>query len=331
MRGLIINSEMGAAPSCSPGVSTFWEIIRSQAAGWVPSPVCIPDICLDIPYYNVPNSHNLFMDAGIEQGIAGGLAYLSIFAAAIWILSRSLSRDPDAEDVCFGWIALFSIVLVFVHGMVDDYLYNGKGAFLCLIPAALASLAVQSRNETRPAAFRINRRDAGLVLLALALLFITFPQKILSVWYADLGSVSMSRVELEQFPNGGWPGPEIVPPMSAAESALNPPSNLDSSNRTANQRLGLISMLRQDFPTAARHLEAAYREAPDHRGIIKSLGFCYIWLGDLPAAEAQLSGIPETSEELDAYIWWWGTMGRQELSERAAAALQYFKVPAIQP
>ncbi len=57
----------------------------------------------------------------------------------------------------------------------------------------------------------------------------------------------------------------------------------------------MISMLRQDFPTAARYLEAANREAPDHRGIIKSLGFCYIWLGDLPAAGAQLSGIPETS------------------------------------
>ncbi len=61
---------------------------------------------LNIPYFNVPNSHNLFMDAGIEQGVLGGLAYLSIFAAAIWSLSRFL--EPCSRDRrSMVWLACF--------------------------------------------------------------------------------------------------------------------------------------------------------------------------------------------------------------------------------
>ena len=77
-------------------------------------------------------------------------------------------------------------------------------------------------------------------------------------------------------------------------------------------------MLRQDFKTAAANLETAYQEAPNHRGIIKSLGYCYVWLGDMDKAQKLLDQIPEAQDEMKVYIWWWETQGRPDLSEKAS-------------
>ena len=80
----------------------------------------------------------------------------------------------------------------------------------------------------------------------------------------------------------------------------------------------MIAMLRQDFAAASTNLEMAYKEAPGHRGIIKSLGYCYIWLGELDKAQLLLQEIPEARHELDNYVWWWDTQGRHDLSINAA-------------
>ena len=77
-------------------------------------------------------------------------------------------------------------------------------------------------------------------------------------------------------------------------------------------------MLRRDFKTAAVNLETAHEEAPNHRGIIKSLGYCYVWLGDMDKAQTLLDQIPEAQHEMQVYTWWWGKQGRPDLSERAS-------------
>ena len=110
----------------------------------------------------------------------------------------------------------------------------------------------------------------------------------------------------------------MVHRLEAAESTLQAALQYDPQNQTANYRLGLISMLRQDFKTAAANLETAYQEVPHHRGISKSLGYCYVWLGDMDKAQKMLERIPEAQHEMEVYIWWWGTQGRPDLSERAS-------------
>jgi thioredoxin-like negative regulator of GroEL len=77
-------------------------------------------------------------------------------------------------------------------------------------------------------------------------------------------------------------------------------------------------MLRQDFRTAAANLETAYQAAPNHRGIIKSLGYCYVWLGEMDEAQKLLDHIPEAQHEMKNYIWWWETQDRPDLSENAS-------------
>jgi hypothetical protein len=87
-------------------------------------------------------------------------------------------------------------------------------------------------------------------------------------------------------------------------------------------------MLGQNFELASKYLDTAYVVAPGHRGVVKSLGYCYVWLGDFEKAALLLSNIPEAQEELDVYVWWWGTQGRDDLSNKAALALQILKSTA---
>lgn len=286
---------------------------------------------LNIPFFNVPNSHNMFLDAAIELGILGGLSFLLVYLASIWFVSRSLTNQKTDQERILNFILLFSLIVTVVHGMVDDYLFNGNGTILSLFLVALSVLVTKRDDFRRHVGLNLNRRIAGLMLFSLAILLVIFSKNTLSVWNANLGSVKMSQAELNGFPENGWVGSAILSELDDAEIALRTSLQFDPHNRTANQRLGMISMLGQNFELASKYLDTAYEVAPGHRGVVKSLGYCYVWLGDLERAELLLSKIPEAQEELDVYIWWWGTQGRDDLSDRAALALQVLKSTANQP
>lgn len=281
---------------------------------------------LDIPFYNVPNSHNLFLDAAIEQGLPGGLAFLSLYLAALWTVAGAVARRRGG---IFAWIVLFCLVVAMVHGMVDDYLYNGVGSVLSLFLIGLAMNGSVAGVESRRS--RLDLRTAGAIALVWVLVAAVNFNPIRAAWYANLGAVQMEKVELAGFPEAGWLGQDALPALEAAETSLRSALQFDPANRTANHRLGMISMLRRDFSSATRYLGTAHAQAPDHRGIVKALGYCYVWLGDVDTAQIFLAQIPEAREELDVYVSWWQEQGRGDLSERAALALGAMDLLHTQP
>ncbi|HEX9389609.1 MAG TPA: O-antigen ligase family protein [Anaerolineales bacterium] len=270
---------------------------------------------LGIPFLNVINSHNLFLDVAIEQGLLGGLAFLVIFLVSIWWMASEIAKTKSPARRRYGWLLLLALIIAFVHGMVDDYLYNGSGTLLALTLVGFSSALQPEYGRT---AFPKNYRLFVLVVPVLIALIMTNPNRFRAAWYANLGAVQMSQVELKDFPTGQWATSEIVPRLEMADTLLHTALQSDSSNQTANYRLGLISMLRRDFKTATANLETAYQEEPNHRGIIKSLGYCYVWLGDMDEAQLLLKRIPEAQYEMSVYIWWWGTQGRPDLSQNAS-------------
>lgn len=282
---------------------------------------------LGIPFFNVPNSHNLFLDVGIEQGILGGLSFLFLYLSGLWSVSKSIVEEN--ENLVFKWIILFSLVVAIVHGVVDDYLYNGVGSTFSLF---LVGLSVNEKRgdkvfvEKRP-----DIRSVILVTVVCVVAVLVNFNRIRGAWYANLGAVQLAKVELNGFPNTGWAGQDIVPKLDGAASTLHSSLQFDPANRTANHRLGLISMSQLDFRSAAFFLERARIQAPNHRGIIKSLGYCYAWLGDMEKAQVFLSQIPEAYDELDVYTRWWESQGRSDLSKNAALAVSVLKTSAHQP
>jgi hypothetical protein len=274
---------------------------------------------LGIPFLNVPNSHNLFLDVAIEQGILGGLSFLIVFLVSIWLAARNVAGTYSSQARLRAWLTLGALIIAFVHGMVDDYLYNGSGSLFAL---ALAGVSVAIQPETTRSLRSRNYFIPGSVALVLGLLLLLVNiHGLRATWYANLGAIQMAKVELKGFPTGQWTEPAILPQMEHAEATLRSALEEDLGSRTANHRLGLLSILRGDFTSAAVFLEKAYEKAPNHRGIIKSLGYCYVWLGDTEKALFLLSQIPEAKEELGVYTWWLEDHGRPDLSEKASQFL----------
>jgi O-antigen ligase len=270
---------------------------------------------LGIPNFNVPNSHNLFLDVGIEQGWIGGLSFLIIFLTSIWFIAREIVKSNSSKARIFYWLTFFALVIAFVHGLVDDYLYNGNGTILAL---ALPGIAMATQKEVSQKSHRINYYLLSSVALVLAGFFIVNLNRIRSAWYADLGAVQVAKVELADFPTNQWTDPSILPHLDQADVSLHTALQIDPANRTANHRLGLISMLQGDFHSASTYLEKANQVAPNHRGITKSLGYCYAWSGNIDKAQLFLDKIPEAKTELDTYVWWWGVQGRPDLAQKAS-------------
>jgi hypothetical protein len=247
------------------------------------------------------------------------------------MVARILKKGQQNNLGIFDSVLLVSIIIACLHGLVDDYLYNGAGTILGLF---LAGITV-SRVDTEPL-FKIqwcfDRTDI-IVVSALSIVFIglivLYQQTIRSIWYSNIGAVQMARVELDGFPTNEWAGPKIVVKLRNAEASLLASIEADPSNRTANHRLGLISMLRRDFKSASGYLSHAHSLAPHHRGIVKALGYSSAWQGDLSTAQTLLMEIPESSDELDVYRWWWEEQGYESYARNSSVLLSTF--PLLQP
>jgi tetratricopeptide (TPR) repeat protein len=265
-----------------------------------------------IPDYVLNYSHNFYLDVALEQGWPGFLALIVILVGTAWlIITRRAAHN------LLRWAMFMSLAVVCVHGLVDDALYGVQGTPLLF---ALAGLAVaMGGTDTAPAAARKwTWILVGASLVAGAALAGIHHRRLLARWHANLGAVEMARVEL-----AGWPWPDRedrvdVAQLTPAKMLFHQSLQLDSDNRTARYRLGLIAARRNDYAAIAAQLEPAYRAQPDHPGVRKVLGYTYVWLGELDRAKEVLAAVPEAQADMTVYAWWWGTQGRDDLAERAA-------------
>jgi tetratricopeptide (TPR) repeat protein len=140
-------------------------------------------------------------------------------------------------------------------------------------------------------------------------------------WYANLGAVTMARIELANWPSNQWDTGSNVAALEPAERLFNQALAANPGQPTAHHRLGLIAMLRRDYVTAIEQLEVANRADPGHTGIRKALGYSYAWVGRLDEAKVLLVNVPEAARELEIYVWWWVEQDRVDLAERATQML----------
>jgi hypothetical protein len=296
-------------------------------------PALYSQYILNIPYYYLPNSHNLFLDVFIEQGVFGGVAFFALYLLSIWNVARTVMLANSSGTGLFGWVVLATLVIAFVHGMVDNYLYFGNGTLLSLVLAGIAVSFFRSESRTITEKKRIPVTQVFYLAagITVASLFFLNLDRVRSAWYANLGAVQMAQVELRDFPAKEWVGLAIAPKLDFAEETLHSSFEADPAHRTANHRLGLIALLRRDFSSAAGYLERAHAHSPNHRGITKALGYCYVWLGKLDHAQPLLNSLPEAKDELDVYVWWWQVQGRDDISHQASLMLSRLASSSLQP
>ncbi|MFZ1401256.1 MAG: O-antigen ligase family protein [Candidatus Promineifilaceae bacterium] len=298
-----------------------------------------------VPNYYVAYS-NLYMDVWLELGFLGFVALLGLLAGSFWQLLRHAWASRHApvgvaqvtvvqgeQRHCleetplwlrqiglFQWAAFVSLLVLCLQGLTDDAFFGAQATpLLFFAPAVVVVVTRQQRQAVAPVAGHWRRGAIGLVATAVFLLvfFLGFRQTVLAQWHANLGALSLARVELVGWPTnrwntGGYLG-RYEPAVAQFEQAL----ALNPANRTAHHRLGLLAMLAQDYDTAVAHLQAAHAVTPEFRGLVKSLGYSYVWQGAYEPGAALLATIPEAKVEMTVYTSWWQEQARPDLASHA--------------
>jgi hypothetical protein len=275
------------------------------------------------PFFMIIHSHNFLLDVMLEQGYLGFLALAAILVGTGWLLAFPSAAARALEHQTTLRLGLASALLVMLlHGLVEDPLYGSRGTLLILLlPGLAVALGRTERDEQpAPAASRLPvwAWAGPLVVLALvALLAFWQRDRLQGAWYANLGALEMAHVELAAFPTGKWDEGGNVAALAPAEALLQRAQQYDPENETAAYYLGLVAMSRRDYPAAVTLLELAQRQNDRRRGLRKALGYSYAWLGRTEPGALLLATIPEARQELEVYLWWWGTQGREDLATKA--------------
>lgn len=276
------------------------------------------------PNYIIPYSHNVYLDVALEQGVLGFLALGWILLSSIILL---LTQEVNKSVSPLRWAVLTGLLVMITHAFVDDIVYGTQNTpLLFLLPGMTVALTRPDQRKITPAISSVNRqRSILMVTLVIAGVIISvyaFRHPLMATLYANRGAVEMARKELISFNTGEWEDGSHLTTLTRSEELFIHALQFDPRNRTAHHRLGLIDMLRRDYPAATTHLEAAYEADKNHRGIWKSLGFSYVWTGQYDRAILFLKTIPEAKEELEIYPWWWRKQEREDLAIKAEEMLK---------
>lgn len=281
------------------------------------------------PYYLFGYSHNLYLDAAVSQGWIGLAALITTLLGGLGLylcLTAAPSGQADAADLYLAGLIASGVILL--HGWMDDALYGETGSLLLfVIPAAAwwgqrreAAAAIQPPTAER------QKRSSGLPRLGGVVLLLTagavFYRPMASALLVNLAAIEMAKVQLDGFPTGEWDDGSRLSEMIPAERRLQQALELNPANSGASYRLGIIAMLRRDYPVAAAYLQAAHAGAPGHYGITKTLAYAYVWQGREDLALPLLAQILEARQELVAYSGWWPMQSRPDLAQKAAEMAQ---------
>jgi putative inorganic carbon (hco3(-)) transporter len=276
-----------------------------------------------IPFFLYSYSHNFYLDLLLEQGLLGLLSGLGVMAGAIWLLWRPAGEGPpeDKETAYLRWGLFTGLLAVGLHGLADSALYAGQGTPFLFIWPGLA-VALQRPAVARPDPVENGYKQMTWLVTAAVIVFLLvagylFRQAIAASWQANLGAVAMAQVELADYPANQWVGDRHVAALPPAVARFERALDANPANGVAHHRLGLVALAAGEFETAVAHLEAAHVAQPGHRGIVKALGYSYLWSGRFDKAMPLLSGLPEIPGELDAYAWWWTEQGQPGLARYA--------------
>jgi tetratricopeptide (TPR) repeat protein len=292
---------------------------------------------------------NLYLDVWLEQGFFAIVTLLVLLAVSFWLLlSRALTKreaknlplievDENGIEVrvrrnrnrrkmkpremgLFQWAAFSSLVVMILHGLIDDALYGTQASPFLFFAPAMVILVTRRRSATVAPAFVRWRRwgiGVGVTAVFLVSIFFSFRETVEAQWYANLGALSLAQAELEGWPTNRWDRGENLERFELATEQFEHALAIDPQNRTANHRLGLIAMVKRDYETAVTHLTHADAISKEYRGIVKSLGYSHVWQGNFDEALKYLSQISESQSEMNVYTTWWERQNRTDLAIKA--------------
>ena len=262
---------------------------------------------LSVPFLLFTYGHNLYIDLLLEQGVIGLISFLGVFISGFFLLLK----HPDINKNIFG-ACLASIIVLLMHGLIDDAIYGDIGSPLLFAAPAFAFRIPIERIE------KMQRTGIYSLFLFLALLIAGFwARPISAAFRSNLASINIAKVQLENWPTGEWSRYENSAALEFSEISLEDLLSKHPGHSPTLYKLGLINLEKKEFSLAVKRLVVAHQNNPQHPGIKKNLGFAYLWNNDIDNAKQILAEVPNAKEELFAYIWWWEGLNEPELSKNA--------------
>ena len=217
-------------------------------------------------------AHSTPLDVAVEQGIAGLAALAVIWVGAAWIGMKRLSQPDDTPTGLSA--GLLSLAVLVVHGALDSTVYGSRTLLLFFAPVALIVAATDDHSfDGRPGASpgaplpRLGSRRQRAVLAAAVLMFALLLallwRPVAAAWYANLGAVAQTLVELRAYDYHQFGDPTLDQvrqraDLSRAIGYFDRAVALDSGQVTARTRLAQIALARGDYEAALEHALAAW-------------------------------------------------------------------------
>jgi len=276
------------------------------------------------------HAHNLALDICLAQGPVGLLAFvwllLRAFAPLAFTASGHATSRPG-HTLRWRAAAAVSLLVVLVHGLLDDvyYGYDGTGVLLVFMPFAL--LARRS-GGTLPKVVspsrgaRLTLAGAAAVLVAL----VAAPRTARAQFEANLGAMMQTSAELSVYRWPQWPLQDALRRsdevnLDAAVRHYHAALAIDPGNVTANRRMGQIELSRGNYDDARRHLVAAYRVAPAQRATRQLLGESLAVTGDVAGAAELWRTVPLDEDQLETRRFWYDSMNDTLRAQWVGAAI----------
>lgn len=285
----------------------------------------------------ITHSHSLYLDVVIEQGIVAlfALVWMWLLAGeAVWrMLSsrryrksyksvereksdkvyrhRARSRNSINQRIMLAAAAV-SLVVLLVHGLVDDAIYNSRAVILMFLPLAftvpqLIKVPMLTRREKMSL--------GGLAVTAVLIVMLIWWRPILSRLYSNMAAVRQSQGELSLY---DWPDypiqdavrreVDLVQVIDGYERAL----ELDPKNASANRRLGQIELSLGEYDLALQHLNKAYATVPNDNSTRQLLGEALIMNGYQDEGAEIWLGVNNAQKQLELRQFWYSYLEEKD-------------------
>lgn len=286
---------------------------------------------INVPYLYY--AHNLFLSVALGQGILGIVALVWLLIGFYRFVIRVERVGLNGQSLPIFRAAWLGTTTSLIHGLTDSVQFSGDYwtmpmlfalAGLTIAIGHLALAQIDPRQVSRASTQKYHRKQwIGLaaIAIAVAISITIFWQVIASAWYANVGAIYQAQADLS--PNVDDATREVI--MTRASVYFEHALDLNPSQAVANRRLGMMALERQDFETAIIYLERAYTQEPQNQAILKTLGYAYLWTGQLDQAQELFWQVDFQSRlvgELRYWHWWWSTKDQENLSAYAGEMAQ---------
>ncbi len=279
-------------------------------------------LLIHVPY--LEHAHNSFLEIWIEQGLLGCLAVVW----GGWMIFKSAWCSLDRKDIHpLGWAGLAAVFACVVHGAVDVAFYDTWTLPVVGLLLGFTALICEG-SVFKPQPMQHLRKASWVAVLILALSgFIVwfYRQPLAATWYANLGALEQTRVELSQYNPANFENLTLDQirqdsDLGAAQDHFQQALRFQPEQLTALQRLAAIALARRQYSQALDWMGIAWKSGHRDRATRLLYSDALAASGDFKQAADIIKGVGWAESHLLFQVRYRYWINRDY--ERAANALQ---------